>query len=208
MRPLSFPLTLLTPALNNVCLDQTTSGAADLVINGSLASDGSVTLNTAHRIDIESSGSFGAVTFTVTGTDVNGAAQSDAIAGPSSSTVTTTKYFKTITQISVSAIVGTNVSVGTTDEAESDWFVANYLQDNFDIGMAVEITGTINYTVQKTYANILADETPVWFDDATLVTDTTNGNSAQESHVTGFRTVVNSYSSGATLTTRFVQGDT
>jgi hypothetical protein len=88
------------------------SGAGTLAINGTLASTGTVTLSSGRQVTITSAGNDTGVTFTVTGTDVNGAAQTEAITGASGAAATSTKYFKTITEIANSAASAGAVTAG------------------------------------------------------------------------------------------------
>lgn len=206
MRPKSKTLTLLTPALNNVATDQTTAGAGNFTIDGSLASGGSVTLTTAHRLDIESTGNISGVTFTITGTDQNGDAVSEDIAGPNATTVTTTNYFLTITQIAVDGAVGTNTSVGTTDEAVINDYPLNHVQPEFNVAVAANISGTIDYTVQHTFDNVLDGDSPTWHNHASLVNQTADADGNYDFPVMATRIVLNSYSAGATCVFTIIQG--
>lgn len=88
------------------------SGAGTLTINGTLASTGTVTLSSGRQVTITSAGNDTGVTFTVTGTDVNGTAQTEAITGASGAAATSTKYFKTITEIANSAASAGAVTAG------------------------------------------------------------------------------------------------
>ena len=104
---------------NGICLAQTTSGAADLTLNGaqvtnSIASDGS---NMASTVTITSAGSDeSGDAFEVVGTDASGDAQTESsITGPgASATVTTTAAFLTVTTVSVGSALTGNVTVGFT----------------------------------------------------------------------------------------------
>jgi hypothetical protein len=64
------------------------------------------------KITVYSTGNLSALTFTITGTDKDGAAQTNDITGPNNGTTTGTKYFQTVTQVAVGATVGTNVEIG------------------------------------------------------------------------------------------------
>jgi hypothetical protein len=88
------------------------SGAGTLTINGALSSTGTVTLSSGRQVTITSAGNDTGVTFTVTGTDVNGAAQTEAITGADGAAATSTKYFKTITEIANSAASAGAVTAG------------------------------------------------------------------------------------------------
>ena len=117
---------------NGICTSQTTSAAANLTLNGALcaningnsvyAPSVSGTAATAdgawaRKIGITSDGNDSGITFTVTGTDVNGKALSETVTGPSSTTVystnSTAANFKSVTKIATSAATTGNITVGT-----------------------------------------------------------------------------------------------
>ncbi len=98
-----------------------------LVDNESLGSSGNFTLDGAQTtstsprsatdlnsfVTIESPNNLSSVTFTVTGTDINGTSQTETITGPTAGgTVISTKIFKDITQISSNASAS-GVNIGT-----------------------------------------------------------------------------------------------
>lgn len=108
--------TIQAPATDDddsVCQAQTTGGAGNLTINGVDASGGVATMEAGRLVSITSTGNLSAINFTITGTNSNkNASDSQTIAGPNNNTVYTTKYFNDVTQVAVSASVGTNVKVG------------------------------------------------------------------------------------------------
>lgn len=214
-RPKRMTATLLTPALNNVCADQQAAGAGNFTINGSLASGGAVSLTTAHRLDIESAGNISGVTFTITGTDENGDALVEIITGPNATTVTTTGYFKTITQVAVDGAVGTNTSIGTTDEFRLNILPLNPQGNEVGCYIGVYVSGTINYTVQETVDDVLdsasprdgvAAITPAWVDITAFADKTANVNASSTALARGLRLEGNSYTAGATISMAVSQG--
>ena len=105
---------------DGVCAAQTTGGAANLVINGALHSSNTINFTTAaseqpRKVTILSAGGdVSGITLTVTGTDYLGQALVEVITGPAANaTVTSTKYFNTITQIAASGAVTGNITVGS-----------------------------------------------------------------------------------------------
>lgn len=165
MRPIKITTTAPTDDLNGIAQDQTTAGADDLTLNGVLVSGGIAYCagNTAstvaqgisvqgQRVSIESTGNLSGVTFTVTGKDVNLKDISESRAGPNNNTVLTTAHFSTVTGVSVNGAVGTNVEVGW-EEANgfrTRSIVINSKERDFSVSLAVNISGTITYTVQHT----------------------------------------------------------
>ena len=85
---------------------------ANLVLGGALTSGGAVTFDEPCNITILSAGDDSGDTFTVTGTDVNGDAQTEEITGANAGTATGSKYFKTVSQIATDGASAGNVSAG------------------------------------------------------------------------------------------------
>lgn len=201
MRPKTFNLTLATPDADGISVAQQLGGAGNLTITGALASGGVATLGTkeAHQVGIASAGNLSALTFTVTGTDVDGRTISEAIAGPNNNTVETTKYFKTVTQVAVNGAVGTDVTVGTVDEIQFKTIPLDFKLPYFVYGFQVDISGTISYTVIHTMNNVLAGDVPTWFDHDTVVNKTVDVTDNYVIPVAATSVKINSYTAGATL---------
>ena len=104
---------------DGVCQSQTpaATGVQNLTINGAQASGGVATFTAGRLITITSSGTDDGRTFTVVGTDVNGSAQTETIAGPDTATVTGTLYFRTVTQVTVDEDTAGAITVGMADNA-------------------------------------------------------------------------------------------
>lgn len=103
--------------VDTIALSQATSGsAADATLNGSV---GTAAMYPPRRITmtLSSHANFDAGTVTVTGTDVDGNAQSEDLTIPDggNATLTTNKAFKTVTTVHLTAMGGTGgaYSVGT-----------------------------------------------------------------------------------------------
>ena len=148
-------------------------------------------------------------TFTITGTDPDGRPQSEAIAGPNGvATVASTLYFRTVTSITVSATTGADTfDIGYTAAAVSPTIPVDWRANQFQVAVAVVITGTINVTVQHTFDG-LHDEyvsSPTWFPNSGITSKTasTDGNYAYP--ITATRLLVNSVTAGATVAFKIVQ---
>ena len=104
---------------DGICAAQTTSGAADLNLNGAVVSSGTATFgsNNAAIVTVYAGSSNTGVNFTITGTGANNASQSETIAGPGAgATVSTTNLFTTVTAVSVDAAITNNAEVGFTKQ--------------------------------------------------------------------------------------------
>lgn len=107
------PATLSATA---VCAAQAVAAAGNATINGASASGGVATLDCARSISFVSSNAGDTTqTVTVTGTDYWGQAQTQRITLTGTTTVNSTKTFKTITAVAVSAALTGNLSVGSGD---------------------------------------------------------------------------------------------
>jgi hypothetical protein len=145
-------------------------------------------------------------TFTVVGTDPGGRPQSEGIAGPNgAAVVTTTKYFQTVTSISVSATTGADTfNVGWTVGAVSPLFPLNWRQQNYQTTLGLVITGTISVTVQHCmdalHGEYVAVGSETWWPHSTLVTKTVSADGNYAFPVTATRILINSLTAGATVT--------
>lgn len=164
MIPRSIVRTLVASSTTAVCALQTTAGAGNFIINGTTAVNiqqanwvaGTASyvpiaqLDAQRNVTLTSTGNISAVNFTITGTDQNGLPISETLAGPNNNTVTTISNFYTVTQVAVSAAVGTNTSVGSAATGASVPVPVDQYLTPANVEVAVEVSGTLNYTVQYT----------------------------------------------------------
>ena len=149
-------------------------------------------------------------TYTITGTDADGLDESEDIAGPGSgATVTTTKYFKTVTNVVTSAgVASSSVDIGTVDEAVSQTLPLNYRASN-PPSFQSDVTGTISFAVDQTMSDVTSLANPsndaVWFKVAALgaIDIISEGNR----HVRACRVVVDTHSAAAEVQTIVFQNE-
>lgn len=188
--------------------DGNSSAAATVTLDGALTSGGTFTSadGFAHQLvitDLGADDQTGA-TYTITGTGPDGEAQTEDIAGPgASASVETVKYFLAVTSVAIaSPVAGSTIDMGTVDEVASKTIPLNY-RNTEGATFAVDVTGTIDYTVQETLdeihnlANPSADAS--WFNVTALAAKTADLMDVGTVHATAARLIVNSYSSGAEL---------
>lgn len=175
------------------------AAAGALTLGGALTSGEIFTGDYARKIAITSSGTDTGRTFTVLGTDANGVAQTEDITGPDTAAVESTKYYKTITSITVDDACAGNISVGTVDE-----FVTNTIplkrNSNAPTISLEDVTGTIDVSVQQTYSNVFDPEN---INHVACHADLTNATADDDQdldvNATGVRLVCNSYTDTAEL---------
>lgn len=149
-------------------------------------------------------------TATLVGTDANGNALTESMALPGPSTTSTsTKYFKTLTSVTPSATIGVDtMDIGWTDDVITPTFPMNWRQNPFSVSVGVDITGTIDYTVQHTFDDVFdTSVTPSWFNHSSIAGKTADADGNYAYPVTGVRVLVNSLTAGATFTWFIIQGE-
>jgi len=144
-----------------------------------------------------------AKTAILTGTDPDGNAQTETLSLPGASlTVTSTKYFKTLTTVVPSATIGADTmdigwsAVSVTPTYPLDTYASNAANAYMDI------SGTINFTGQQSFANVWEDDTYLTsFSAVTAFTGKTADTAGQMNEgATAMRVLINSITTGATLT--------
>lgn len=157
----------------------------------------------AHQLIITTTTNESAITATVTGTDADGRAQSEAITMPNNTTVESTKYYRTVTAITLSATVGADTfDVGIVDEVVSASLTLNR-ESGVGAKFFLDITGTLNVDVQFTIADpaLFVDQNSnLWVEPYSTLTAETADSTAVVAADAGYgwyRIQWNSYSSGA-----------
>ncbi len=170
---MAYPITYtFQPAANGyICAAQQRVGAGALTINGTGLDVNSAAINNPRvwltgsgferTVSLTSSGTTSGVNFTITGTNIRGAAVTETIAGPVVNTVYTTNYFYQINSITTSATLGTNVSIGIGTTGRSQWCKVDYNLTPVSIGLGLTPSGTdLTYTVVQTTYNVETAEPP------------------------------------------------
>lgn len=205
MRPKRYSYTPADDDTDGIANDLTGAGpwtSGDLVAAG--PDDG-----LAHTISLTSAANLSGITITVTGTDADGNAQSEAITGPNANTVEGTKFFTTITDVSASATLGANtLDIGWSDTMVGPTIPLNWRQESFAVSLAADITGTIDYTVQHCLDDIRSSYPSLltWWDHSSMVGDTADSDGNYAFPVSATRLKVNSLTAGATINFHVIQG--
>lgn len=149
----------------------------------------------------------------ITGTDANDQVITETIAWPNTTTKVTTKAYKTVTSINTTIALTANASVGTvgTTLSAKDALIPLNFYAGVGLQVAVEITGTINFTVNETFDSIMnyavTPDNAVMFSPTALASKTANTVGQLDVGATGVQIVINSYSTGATLTAQLISVD-
>lgn len=189
---MAYPVTytFASASVAYVCALQVRTGAGALVLNGSGVDATSTYLLNSPRmtltgsgfertISLTSTGDLSLVNFTITGKDIRGNTVTETRAGPNNNTVYTTAYFYVVTSVSVSATIGTAVSVGIGTTGRSEWYTVDYQLTPVSIGLGVTVSGTdLTWTQVQTTYNVQTAEPPanaiINNSDTNLVSQTTS----------------------------------
>ena len=195
MRPYSKTYTP-TPADDNGLATTVggTSGVAFVQIATTVGTDG-----LAHLILITPDGSITG-NFTITGTDADGDAQTEVLTTNTTNAVTSAKYYATVTSVLAPAGIGSaNVIIGWTDVNVSPIYPLDWAS-TAQAAITISVTGTINFTVQETLANVLSGVAAAWSSIAALANKTAITSSVSVAGATAFRVLINSLTSTPTYT--------
>lgn len=204
MRPVEFRY---TPADDNLTGFASNVTGASWPLTATTPGDG-----LAHQVTIrnDSATDHSAKTALLTGTDADGLPQTEIMSLPAgSATTTSTRAFRTLTSVVPSATIGADtMDIGWNDVCTGPTYPLNWRQANFQISLGVDVSGTINYTIQHCLEDIrkAAPSTLTWWPHATLVNRTVDMDGNYASPVTATRLRINSLTDGATIEFQIVQG--
>jgi hypothetical protein len=181
-------------------------GVQSFVLDGALVVAGVVpALALGYIIAITSAGDDSGVTFTITGTDPDGRAVTDSFVGAAVGVAVGSVFFRSISGITTDKDTVSTVEIGTvatTLVAQTPTYCLDIYQPHTSV--AVNISGTISYTVLKTFQRPTQGDTPN-FQAGGLSTQTVDANVAYSSPTGGVRTNIISYSAGATISVTYAQ---
>jgi len=164
MNPIRCQYQLVAAVSNGLATAQSLGAAGNLTLNGSLVSGGVGTLDSggaARRVLISSVGNDAGITWTITGTDRYGNAQTETIDGGNATPVYSDLDYLTVTQVHASGATAGNVTAGTNGVGSSPWFprsfnslgtlgVSVWIDTGKTVGANVEITwDDVNVQISK-----------------------------------------------------------
>lgn len=160
----------------------------------------------AHQLSLTSAANLSAINITITGSDADGVAFSETLAGPNAATVETTGFFKTVSAVSAASTLGANtLDIGWVGEVASQTIPLELFAVTPPTIAAV-LTGTANFDIEVTNSDIRESYSPppgqadyAWFNDANFTNKSASLVDNLADIVRACRLVVNSYSSGAEI---------
>lgn len=207
MRVVSVTKSLSVAAVaDGICQSQTPLAAGDLTINGALASGGVANLSSQRQVLFTFAADETGKTFTLYGTDDSGSPISESVAGAAATAVSVLNY-KTVTRIAIDQASAGAITVGTNGVGATPPIVFDQYLTPFQLGISMQnVSGTVNYTLQNTYDDILKDGVTVdtkWWDHATIASKTADFEGSQLVPVKASRIKINSGT--GSVTGKFVQ---
>lgn len=158
-----------------------------------------------------------AKTITLVGSDADGNALTETMAGPNGNvTVTSVYHYKTLTSVTISATTGADTfDIGWSAVSVSKVVPLSFNRNPFSVSLLGDITGTINYTIQHTFGDVLGwntngtaqPEKLTWMPHATLVTKTADADSNYAFPVRATRILINSITATATISLTVIQSE-
>jgi len=168
--------------------------------------------NLAHQLVITTIGNEpagNAPVLTLTGTDADGNAQTEDITLPNATTIETTKYWLTVTSGVTQAATINTFDIGWVDEVITQTIPIDW-RNTEGASYAVDVTGTIDYTVQESFEAIQNVASPSvnasWHNVTALAAKTADLASVGTVNASAVRLIVNSYTDTAEIQFQVIQG--
>jgi hypothetical protein len=194
MRPKQFDI---DPANASLTGFRSNATGVDFALTATDSGDG-----LAHRVSIrnDSATDHSGKTITLVGTDPDGKALTEVVTGPdTSATVESTGYFLTLTSATISATIGVDTfDIGWVDEVATQTIPID-ARSSVSATVAIDVTGTINYTGQETFSDIQAGAAAHWLPISALASKTADLTSSASLGSRAIRLVVNSYTDTAEI---------
>lgn len=93
------------------------------------------------------------------------------------------------------------IVIAKTGAGSSVSAVMDHYQSPFNVGLGVVVSGTVNYTIQHTFDDVLDSAvTPTWFNHPTLTSQAASADGNYAFPVRAIKVLVNSGSGTATAT--------
>ena len=227
MRPVKLILTPANVDPNGIVETSTPAGAGLMPMDGALADLGTAGVFDVgdsdssgikgRIIEITSDGADNGVTFSIVGTDPEGAALTEVVTGPATTTVRSTGYFQTISSITISAAGTGNIIIGTSNATNSLCTAVIPLNhySNYPATLVIMgTTGTFVVDVDQTFDELVTQTSPDvdWMEistaqsaDAVLSFPTDTAPHVPARHARGIRLRMDSYTNTAELSFHILQ---
>tara|TARA_Y100000310_G_scaffold55920_1_gene51270 strand:- start:15910 stop:16881 length:972 start_codon:yes stop_codon:yes gene_type:complete len=191
----------LVPDVDAICVDQTTTAATTLSLDGASVTTGTATTaGWAQRLSMESSADLSSVDVVIVGWDADGEPRTETVALPNATTSYSVQYWTEIDSITTDGAVGTNVEIGFTasDGAVSATLVPEEQGYHHEISIQLTVAGTMTITSEYTTERMPAfgNVEPTWEDITGLAGVSASVSVSFLRPHGGLRTRISAYTSG------------
>ena len=146
---------LIGASTTHIAAAQTLGGAGNFTLANTTVG------NLPQTITFTSTGNISGVSMTITGTDLNGDAQTESLNGPNNNTVTSTNKVLTVTQVAADGAVSTNTSIGITGTAKEGILTPGRTRIRGLHGVSSGTAGSMTFRNSSTTGSILLElDTP------------------------------------------------
>lgn len=174
--------------------------------NVSVGTYSAAVVSPAGRVTITPAGDESTNSFTITGTNWNGDTISEVLAGQNATASTSVLDYKTVTSVVPENATAAAVEVGAAQSGGSRWMRLDSWA-NAQVGVQVNVSGTIDYSVEQTFDDPNSPTNPVAVADVTWLAGPADITTESTAKVSAFayapsflRIVSNSGDGSATLT--------
>lgn len=161
MRPIVDTVGPLSAAVaNSIALNQTPAAGAAFTLNGSLASGGTAKIVPASQVSLTFAANETGHNFVIIGLDQGGNPVSEVVAGTTAGTVVSALTYGTVQSVVSASAASGNISTGNAQSGTGQWMrLDEWALPNISIG--IDVTGTVNYTVQHSFDDPNSPTSPV-----------------------------------------------
>jgi len=209
MRTLERRSVAITADADGIAVAQALVGADDVALNGAAVVStsnspylGMALLVPARRVTINSVGDDSGITFTIYGRDRADNRMQETFVGGNAGAVTSNYVYKAVERIAASGATAGNITVGWGTEHIGAWILLGQARSHYNVGWQLDIDGTVECDVERTYRNVLREKLVGDYDSSAsdLVTaQTADAIGALETPIAAIRLVQNSGAGSATL---------
>jgi len=140
----------------------------------------------------------------IVGTDAEGRSQAETINLPNGvATVTSTKFFKTVTSVTPSATIGADtMDIGWNAVCETPTYPVDcYYQAAPNI--SITVGGSITFSISQTNSDVFASQSPLW--NELVASRSTSCSASGQAGITAFKVNITAHTAGI-LTADYSQG--
>lgn len=201
-----FTLQLAASTTLGIAATQSGTASTTLNLNGGLVTAGIANFDVPRRVIVTSAGNDTANTFTITGTDYFGRAQTEALVGASGTAAMTFRDFSTVSSIIPTSNTAGNVSSGTNGVGSTPPWIIDTFANPSVIGAGIVISGTANYNIEQAYNNLepawnVNLDLPTWYPSSGFANQSSNQNGSIQGPLTMLRLTINSGTGSVTART-------